>query len=160
MNKNLFLIVILAVLALSTYVAVFFFGRNSVKPPEPKTVVTESVKYDTLTILKKVYVTKTVQVQSKGDSIKTYTDSIAGDTADVKYNISHSVTDSAKAIKSFWKVDIEPHIQSIVKTITRDSIETRVNTVYLPKPLLLNDWFYVSMAEAGLIVLFIIKLIL
>lgn len=130
------------------------------KPPEPKTVVTESVKYDTLTILKKVYITKTVQVQTKGDSIKTYADSIVGDTADVKYNIFHSILDSNKTIRSFWKVDIEPHIQSIVKTITRDSIETKVNNVYLPKPFLMDSFFWTSVIEFGVIVLFVIKTIL
>ena len=144
MNKNLLLGAIILIVVVLTYIGIFFLGRNSVKPPTATVQVKEVVKYDTLMAIRKIYINRYIETESKGDSIKSYTDSIVGDTLEVKYNISHSVKDSLKTIQSFWKVNIEPHLTTIIKTITRDSIQTKINNVYLTKPALLDTWFYVS----------------
>lgn len=135
--------IIIIVVAL-TYIGIFFLGRNSVKPPTASVVERETIKYDTVTAIKKVYINRYIEVKVKGDSIKSYSDSIVGDTLETKYDITHSVTDSQKTIRSWWKVNIEPRFRTITKIITRDSIQTKINNVYLTTPFLLNSWFYVS----------------
>jgi len=145
MNKNLLLGAIILIVVVLSYIGIFILGRNSVKPSEPKIEIRETVKYDTLTAIRKVYINRYIESQSKGDSIKSYSDSIVGDTNQVKFDITHSVTDSQKVIRSWWKVNIEPHISTIIKTITRDSIQTKINNVYLTKPFFMDSWFYVSL---------------
>jgi len=145
MNKNILMVVIAIVLVIATYVGVFVLGRNSIKAPVGKIEVKEVIRYDTVQTIKRIYINRLVEAKTKGDSIKTYEDRIVGDTLETKYDIFHSVSDSQKTIRSWWKVNIEPHISTIIKTITRDSIQTKINNVYLTKPFLMDSWFYVSL---------------
>jgi len=145
MNKNLLLTTILTIVIILAFIGIFFLGRGSVKAPTGKVEIRETVKYDTVQTIKKLYINRYIESQSKGDSIKSYSDSIVGDTNQVKFDIFHSVQDSQKTIRSWWKVNIEPHISTIIKTITRDSIQTKINNVYLTKPFLMDSWFYVSL---------------
>ncbi len=145
MNKNLLLGAIILVIVVLTYIGVFILGRNSVKPPTATVQVKEVVKYDTVRAIRKIYVNRYIETESKGDSIKSYSDSVVGDTLEVKYSIQHSVSDSQKVVRSWWKVNIEPHLTTIIKTVTRDSIQTKITNVYIPKPFLLDSWFYVSL---------------
>ncbi len=145
MNKNLLLWAIIIVVVALTYVGVFFLGRNSVKPPVGSVVERETIKYDTVQTIKRIYVNRFVETKTKGDSIKTYEDRIMGDTLETKYDIFHSVSDSQKTIRSWWKVNIEPRFRTVIKTITRDSIQTKINNIYLTKPFLMDSWFYISL---------------
>ena len=145
MNKNILMVVIAIVLVIATYVGVFVLGRNSVKPPVGSVVERETIKYDTVQTIKRIYINRLVEAKTKGDSIKTYEDRIVGDTLETKYDIFHSVSDSQKTIRSWWKINIEPRFRTVTKTITRDSIQTKINNVYLMKPFLMDSWFYVSL---------------
>lgn len=156
MNKNLVLWAIIIIVIVASYVAIFFIGRSTVKPPQPKVVVTEKVKYDTTTVIRKVFVNK-IQYIPRKDSTRIYVDSIVGKQNEVDYKIKHTVKDSNKVVlPSIWEVAIEPHLTTITKVITRDSIETKINNVYLPKPFLLNEYFWTTV---GLAFLFALKLI-
>lgn len=156
MNKNLLLGTIILVVVVLTYIGVFFLGRNSIKSPEGKIEIRETVKLDTVTAIRKIYVNRYIETESKGDSIKSYSDSIVGDTLDTKYNIQHTISDSQKTIRSWWKVNIEPHLTTIIKTITKDSIQTKINNIYIPKPFLMNSWFYVSLISWVIAILAIV----
>jgi uncharacterized membrane protein YvbJ len=156
MNKNLLIWAIIIIVVALTYVGIFFLGRNSVKPPIGKVEIKETVKYDTLTTIKRIFVNRIVESKVKGDSIRAYADSIMADTNDIKYKIFHSISDSQKVVRSWWKIDIEPHLKTITKIVTRDSIETKINNVYLSTPFFLNRWFYATLAELGIIILLII----
>ncbi len=156
MNKNLLLGTIILVVVALTYIGVFFLGRNSIKSPEGKIEIRETVKLDTVTAIRKIYVNRYIETESKGDSIKSYSDSIVGDTLDTKYNIQHTISDSQKTIRSWWKVNIEPHLTTIIKTITKDSIQTKINNIYIPKPFLMNSWFYVSLISWVIAILAIV----
>jgi hypothetical protein len=155
-NKNLLLWAIIIIVIALTYIGIFFLGRNSVKPPEGKVEVRETIKFDTVSVIKRIYVNRLVEVETKGDSIKSYSDKIVGDTLDTKYEIFHSVIDSQKTIRSWWKVNIEPRFRTITKVVTRDSIQTKIDTKYLPVPWFLNNYFYVSITTTLIAILAII----
>lgn len=156
MNKNLLLGTIILVVVVLSYIGIFILGRNSVKASVGKVEVRETVKYDTVTAIKKVFINRFLETKTAGDSIHTYTDTIVGDTLDTKYNIQHTISDSQKTIRSWWKVNIEPHLTTIIKTITKDSIQTKINNIYIPKPFLMNSWFYVSLISWVIAILAIV----
>lgn len=156
MNKNLLLWAIIICVIVASYVATFFIGRSMVKPPRPKVEVKEMVKYDTTMVIKKVFVNK-IQYVPRPDSTRVYADSIVGKQNEVDFKIKHTITDSAKTIlPSVWEVAIEPHLTTITKIITKDSIETKINNVYLSKPFFMDTYFYTTIIATFLLILRII----
>ena len=152
MNKNLVLWAIIIFMIVASYVAVFFIGRSTVKPQAATVEVKEVVKYDTATVIRKVFVNKTQYIAK--DSTRIYTDSIVGKQNEVDYKIKHTIKDSNKVVlPSIWEVAIKPHLTTITKVITRDSIQTKVNNVYLPKPFLMDTYFYTTVVSVGLLIL-------
>ncbi len=136
----------------ASYVAIFFVGRSTVKPPTATVEVKEVVKYDTATVIRKVFVNK-IQYIAR-ESTRIYSDSIVGKQNEVDFKIKHTVKDSNKVVlPSIWEVTIEPHLTTITKIITRDSIQTKVNNVYLTKPFLMDSWFYTSVVATFLLIL-------
>ena len=156
MNKNLLLWAIIIVVVALTYVGIFFLGRGSVKPVQGSIEVKEVIKYDTVQTIRKIFINRYVQVETKRDSIKSYSDSISGDTLETKYDILHTVLDSFKTIHSLWKVHIEPRFRTITKTVTKDSIQTKINNVYLTKPFFLDTYFWSTVTLFVITVLMII----
>lgn len=152
MNKNLILWAIIIFMIVASYVAIFFVGRSTVKPPAATVEVKEVVKYDTATVIRKVFVNKTQYIAK--DSTRIYADSIVGKQNEVDYKIKHTIKDSNKVVlPSIWEVAIKPHLTTITKVITRDSIQTKVNNVYLPKPFLMDTYFYTTVVSVGLLIL-------
>ncbi len=142
MNKNLLLITILTVVIILAFIGMFFLGRGSIKPPQPSVVVTERIHYDTATVIRKVFINK-VQYILRPDSTRVYADSVMGKQNEVDYKIKHTLKDSNKVLlPSIWEVNIEPRFRTITKIITRDSIQVKVNNVYLQVPFFLNPHFW------------------
>ena len=156
MNNKTMWVAIIIILVIASYTAIFFLGRGSVKKAEPKIEIKETIKYDTVSTIKKIFVNRYSETKTAGDSVKSYSDSIMGDTLGTKYQIQHTISDSQKTIRSWWKVDIEPRFRTITKYITKDSIQTKVNTEYVSLPFFLNPHFY---GEIVLTILLIVSLI-
>lgn len=123
------------------------------KKSEPKIEIKEVVKYDTTNVIKRIYVNRYIESPSKTDSVKRYSDTIKGDTLDTKYQITHTISDSQKVVRSWWQVNIEPRFRTITKIVTRDSIQTKINTEYITKPFFLDTYFYTTFAAVFLLIL-------
>ena len=125
--------------------------------PKPKIEIKERVVYDT------VYTTKTITfTKVKKDTIRLtepeqffYADSILGTKNEVGYNIKHTIKGN-KEILSSWNVKLEPKTKIITQYVTKDSIRTISNDIYISKPFFLDHWFWINMIAFGIIILQII----
>lgn len=127
--------------------------------PKPKVEIKETIKRDTIETVKTITITKTKVIEKivepKGIS---FVDSIQGNKDDVDYKIIHSISEIKELglYNSDWQVEVKPLIKNIVEYVTKDSIRTVVDTKYISKPLILNEWFYISIIELIIITLAII----
>jgi len=125
--------------------------------PKPTSEVKETVKYDTVKVVKQVKFTETKYIDRyvSKDSARTYIDSTMGTKSEVQYKIKHTIRDDKKVL-SDWEVNLEPKINVITKYITKDSVRTIVEAKYYQAPWFLNTYFYTTIIATAIAILAII----
>lgn len=84
--------------------------------------------------------------------ITEYADSLKGTEDKVEYNIKHTIQDS-DSVYSTWDLKIKNLVTTVSDKITIDSTKTVVEYKYIPKPIILNEWFWISALEFAAIIL-------
>ncbi len=114
--------------------------------PEPKIEVKERIITDTVKVEKTITIfqkTKPVIVKDTAGNLQTIADSIEGTKDEVEYKIKHTLYGD-KEIPSDWEINLKPMIKIVKEYVVKDSIQTIVDTRYIPKPFFADTWFYVS----------------
>lgn len=136
-NGKWFLIGGLAILIVG-----FFLGWFVKPSHKPSVEIQERIVRDTLEVEKPIY----IQTQSEPtiiykDTVQTIIDSTSGTKDKVDYSVKYSLK---LGEKSNWDISLKPLITTITEYVTKDSIQTVVNTEYLATPFFLNTYFYTS----------------
>lgn len=141
------------------FVVGFLLGRSSKMPDPPKTTIREHTIHDT------TYVpTDPIIIHDTTNATRTktaITSSTSGTKQGVDYKAEVTISEIDKDLEKYpadWKVDFIPPPAKIIKEIvTRDSLIEKTVTKYVKPPFFLNEWFYVSLVEGVIVVLFIVK---
>jgi hypothetical protein len=130
---------------------------HSAFTPKPTSEVKETVKYDTVKVVKQVKFTETKYIDRyiSKDSARTYVDSTMGTKSEVDYKIKHTIRDDKKVL-SDWEVNLEPKINIVTKYVTKDSVRTIVEAKYYQAPFFLNTYFYTTIVTTVIAILAII----
>lgn len=130
-------------------------GRYIIPLHQKPTIETkETIVKDTVTVEKTIRIfekSKPEIIRDTNKTICSIVDSIKGTQNEVAYKIKHTTKNLGEYF-SDWEIELKPYFKTITEYITKDSIQTVVNTEYIPKPFLLDVWFYVSVFLAGLAV--------
>ena len=126
--------------------------------PKPTIEVKERIVKDTITVEKTIKIFETSKPQIIRDStqnIYSIVDSVKGTQNEVDYKIKHTTTNN-NGFLSNWEINLKPLVRTIKEYVVKDSIRTIVDTKYFAKPFFMDEWFYASIIELGIIVLLII----
>lgn len=123
----------------------FFLGWFVKPSHKPSVEIKERIVTDTLEVEKPIYIhtqSEPTIVYKDTTTIQAIYDSTSGTKDKVDYQIKYSLR---LGEKSNWDISLKPLITTITEYVTKDSIQTVVNTEYLSKPFFLDHWFYVSL---------------
>lgn len=142
----------------------FFLGWFARPSDKPITIVTETVKYDTLKTEKFIdrEITKTIiktDTVYQDKAVTVYTDSLQGSENEVEYNIKHTIEDG-DSVRSIWDLQIKNLVTTINQYTVKDSVQTILEYKYVSKPFFLNEWFWVSLVELVGIILIAVMAVL
>lgn len=138
-------------------IGAFFLGWFS-KPSEEPRIETKIVREIDTVEVEKIIEKKVFRTVSKIDTvyqdkrITEYADSLKGTEDKVEYNIKHTIQDS-DSVYSTWDLKIKNLVTTVSDKITIDSTKTVVEYKYIPKPIILNEWFWISALEFAAIIL-------
>lgn len=129
---------------------------NSAFTPKPSTSVIETIVRDTVKVERPIYIQTTSKptIVYQDTGIQALSDSVAGNENEVDYKIKYSYWQTEG--QGNWDIQLKPLIKTIREYVTKDSIQTVVQTKYIQTPFFMQTWFYISIIELVVVVLAII----
>lgn len=142
------------------FVVGFLLGRSSITPDAPKTKVVETTIHDTTyaPAPPPIIIRDTTYAERNNSSITAMT---SGTKHGVNYDAQVTISEIDKVQEKYqadWEVNLYLPPERLIKDITqRDSLIEKTVTKYIKPPFFLNEWFYVSLVEGVIVVLFTVK---